>query len=172
MPMRCVVSLRVSQPFLRVIHGVQLISRGKRRDAFMDIPFRALQRVKIFDKSDATLYNNICPSWIAVSSRYGIIVCASGCDKLISLRNVAGIQTKLTNLQVEQVDLCSIMYMTFKLSRTVHIFSGFWIYMHFFPFSTPGFAKYALGPVSLQPFALTALACNCLSRVLSVLMRI
>ncbi|VDM14552.1 unnamed protein product [Wuchereria bancrofti] len=111
-------------------------------DAFMDIPdfqFRALQRVKIFDKSDGTLYDNICPSWIAVSSRYGIIVCASGCDKLISLRSsdvhrlstgkadinadVAGIQTKVTNLQVE------------------------------------------------QPVALTALACNCSGRVLSVLMR-
>ncbi|VIO88800.1 Uncharacterized protein BM_BM9537 [Brugia malayi] len=115
---------------------------GKMADAFVDIPdfqFRALQRVKIFDKSDGTLYDNICPSWIAVSSRYGIIVCASGCDKLISLRSsdvhqlssskadinadVLVIKTKVTNIQVE------------------------------------------------QPVALTALACNCSGRVLSVLMR-
>ncbi|EFO28382.2 hypothetical protein LOAG_00114 [Loa loa] len=111
-------------------------------DAFVDISdfqFRALQRVRIFDKPDAVRYDDICPSWIAVSSRYGIIVCASGCDKLISLRSsdvhrlnssnadinveVTDIQTKVTNLQVEQL------------------------------------------------IALTALACNCSGRVLSLSMR-
>ncbi|KAL3989949.1 hypothetical protein ACH3XW_29710 [Acanthocheilonema viteae] len=110
-------------------------------DAFVDIPdfqFRALQRVRVFNKTDAALYDGVCPSWIAVSSRYGIIVCAFGCDKLISLRSsdvyrpkskgdinveVTDIQTKVTNLQVE------------------------------------------------QPVALTALACNCSGRLLSVSMR-
>uniref|UniRef100_A0A0R3RFK5 ANAPC4_WD40 domain-containing protein n=1 Tax=Elaeophora elaphi TaxID=1147741 RepID=A0A0R3RFK5_9BILA len=89
-------------------------------DAFVDIPdfqFRALQRVRIFDKPDTVLYDCVCPSWIAVSSRYGIIVCAVSHDKLISLRSsdicrlnskadinveVTDIQTKVTNLQVEQ----------------------------------------------------------------------
>uniref|UniRef100_A0A8R1XS57 Nucleoporin Nup159/Nup146 N-terminal domain-containing protein n=1 Tax=Onchocerca volvulus TaxID=6282 RepID=A0A8R1XS57_ONCVO len=90
-------------------------------DAFIDVPgfqFRALQRVRIFNEPDAILYDSICPSWITVSSRYGIIVCASGYGKLISLRTsdvhrlntiktdinveVTDIQTKITNLQVEQ----------------------------------------------------------------------
>ncbi|CAG9539547.1 unnamed protein product [Cercopithifilaria johnstoni] len=110
-------------------------------DAFVDISdfqFRALQRVRVFDKPDIALYDSICPSWITVSSRYGIIVCASGCDKLISLRSsdvyrlksgadinveVTDIQMKVTNLRVEQL------------------------------------------------IALTALACNCSGRLLSVSVR-
>ncbi|KAM3728490.1 Nuclear pore complex protein [Dirofilaria immitis] len=90
-------------------------------DAFVDIPdfqFRALQRVRIFNKTDVIWSDGICPSWITTSSRYGIIVCASGCDKLISLRSgdihrlndsktdisveVTNIQMKVTNLQVEK----------------------------------------------------------------------
>ncbi|VDO26926.1 unnamed protein product [Onchocerca flexuosa] len=90
-------------------------------DAFIDVAdfqFRALHRVRIFNEPDGKLYDSICPSWITVSSRYGIIVCASGYNKLISLRSsdvhrlntsktdinveVTDIQTKITNLQVEQ----------------------------------------------------------------------
>uniref|UniRef100_A0A915PHC5 Anaphase-promoting complex subunit 4-like WD40 domain-containing protein n=1 Tax=Setaria digitata TaxID=48799 RepID=A0A915PHC5_9BILA len=86
-------------------------------DAFVEIPdfqFRELQHVRIFDKP--VLYNGIRPSWIAASSRYGIIVCAAGHDKLISLRSsdvhqlntvkvdteVTNIQMKVTCLQIEQ----------------------------------------------------------------------
>ncbi|VDM91768.1 unnamed protein product [Litomosoides sigmodontis] len=89
-------------------------------DAFVDISdfqFRALQRIRVFDKPDGALYDGTCPSWIAVSSQYGIVVCASGCDKLISLRSsdvcrikskvdinveVTDIPMKVTNLEVKQ----------------------------------------------------------------------
>lgn len=93
---------------------------------FQGFQFRALQRVRIFNEPDAILYDSICPSWITVSSRYGIIVCASGYGKLISLRTsdvhrlntiktdinveVTDIQTKITNLQVEQVNLCPQLF--------------------------------------------------------------
>lgn len=86
---------------------------------FQDFQFRALRRIRVFDKPDDASYGGICPLWIAVSSRYGIIVCAAGHDKLLSFRSsdvhrltttkadinveVNDIQTKVTNLGFQQV---------------------------------------------------------------------
>ncbi|VDM95909.1 unnamed protein product, partial [Thelazia callipaeda] len=113
-----------------------------------DFQFRALPRIKIFDKSDVTFDSDIHPSWVTTSSRYGIVVCAASNSKLISLRSsdihnlsttknnidLADIQTKVVDLPVEKsttkliglsCNCCDRL-----LSVSLHMESGAFVFLY------------------------------------------
>ncbi|VDN95582.1 unnamed protein product [Brugia pahangi] len=72
---------------------------------------------------------------------------------------------EVTNLQVQQADLFSSYIMAFKLSRTVHIRSGYMLSSIFLCLALRN--SYTTSCY----VCITALACNCSGRVLFVLIR-